>query len=190
MLARHDRRHPVHVTLCPLCLGTGMRYLSRARRVWPCPDCEGAPHPATGPATIQTRVDGERGKSEFWRKMAALGLSGMEITGIMAVSWFERWMASVFEGDCAAEEARRLADLAGVPDFAKAPFEDMPAFRLFVLTGLATSNADGRRIIRSGAARLDDRPVGDEMDIVPAEQLRRGVKVSVGAKRHRMVCAA
>ena len=65
----------------------------------------------------------------------------------------------------------------------------VPAFRLFTLAGLAASNAEARRLIRGGGARLDDQPVTDEGFSVSAEALRGGVKLSSGRKHHRLVVA-
>jgi tyrosyl-tRNA synthetase len=65
--------------------------------------------------------------------------------------------------------------------------EGVPAFRLFVLAGLVASNAEARRLVRGGGARLDDAPVTDEGQVVSAAALRAGVKLSVGRKHHRMV---
>jgi len=63
----------------------------------------------------------------------------------------------------------------------------VPAFRLFVLAGLAASNAEARRLVRGGGARLDDAPVTDEGQMVTEAALRAGVKLSVGRKHHRLV---
>jgi tyrosyl-tRNA synthetase len=65
--------------------------------------------------------------------------------------------------------------------------EGVPAFRLFVLAGLAASNAEARRLVRGGGARLDDAPVTDEGQVVSAAALQAGVKLSVGRKHHRLV---
>ena len=65
--------------------------------------------------------------------------------------------------------------------------EGVPAFRLFVLAGLAASNGEARRLVRGGGARLGDAPVADEGQMVPAEALRTGIKLSVGRKLHRVV---
>jgi tyrosyl-tRNA synthetase len=64
---------------------------------------------------------------------------------------------------------------------------DLPAFRLFVLAGLAASNAEARRLVRGGGARLDDVAVTDEGQLVAEAALRAGVKVSSGRKHHRLL---
>ena len=63
----------------------------------------------------------------------------------------------------------------------------IPAFRLLVLAGLAASNAEARRLVRGGGARLDDVAVTDEGHLVPEAALRDGIKLSSGHKHHRLV---
>ena len=66
----------------------------------------------------------------------------------------------------------------------------VPAFRLFVLAGLAGSNAEARRLIRGGGARVNDAVVCEEGSVIGAEDLRDGaVKLSAGRKQHRLVRA-
>jgi tyrosyl-tRNA synthetase len=62
---------------------------------------------------------------------------------------------------------------------------------LFQLAGLAASNADVRRLIRGGGARLNDNPIADEQLIVDASALTGDtLKLSAGKKRHVLVRAA
>ena len=64
----------------------------------------------------------------------------------------------------------------------------IPAFRLFALAGLAASNAEARRLIRGGGARVNDVAVTDEGQPIGAPQLRDGaIKLSAGRKQHRLV---
>jgi tyrosyl-tRNA synthetase len=64
----------------------------------------------------------------------------------------------------------------------------VPAFRLFVLAGLATSNAEARRLIRGGGARVNDVVVADEGQMIATDLLREGaIKLSAGRKQHRLV---
>jgi tyrosyl-tRNA synthetase len=64
----------------------------------------------------------------------------------------------------------------------------IPAFRLFALAGLAGSNAEARRLIRGGGARVNDSVVTDEGLLVAADLLRDGaIKLSAGRKQHRLV---
>ncbi|CAH2601500.1 tyrosine--tRNA ligase [Rhodovastum atsumiense] len=96
--------------------------------------------------------------------------------------------------EAAAETARRTfeqgqaaGDLPRVTIPAAEAGEGVPVFRLFTLAGLAASNAEARRLIRGGGARLDDAVVSDEGQVVPLEALRAGVKLSSGRKLHRLV---
>ena len=73
----------------------------------------------------------------------------------------------------------RLADIG----------DAVPAFRLFVLAGLASSNAEARRLIRGGGARIDDAAIIDESELISAHALHAGVRLSSGKKTHRLVQA-
>ena len=62
----------------------------------------------------------------------------------------------------------------------------IPAFRLFVLAGLAASNAEARRLIRGGGARVNDIALTEEAQpIGPAELRDEAIKLSAGRKQHR-----
>jgi len=99
--------------------------------------------------------------------------------------------------DAAAETARRAfeegeaaEDLPSidVPDGELAA--GIPAFRLFTLAGLAASNGEARRLIRSGGARVNDAAVADEALVISAADLRDGaIKLSSGRKQHRLIRA-
>jgi tyrosyl-tRNA synthetase len=66
--------------------------------------------------------------------------------------------------------------------------EGIPAFRLFVIAGLAASNGEARRLIRGGGARVNDETVADEASLITATDLREGaIKLSAGRKQHRLV---
>ena len=66
----------------------------------------------------------------------------------------------------------------------------MPAFRLFTLAGLATSNGEARRLIRGGGGRLNDIAVTDEAQTISWSDARDGaIKLSSGRKQHRLVRA-
>jgi tyrosyl-tRNA synthetase len=95
----------------------------------------------------------------------------------------------------AAETARRAFEegeaAATLPTVA-VPNADLeagiPAFRLFALAGLAASNAEGRRLIRGGGARINDITVTDEGLMISSQQLQDGaIKLSAGRKQHRLV---
>jgi tyrosyl-tRNA synthetase len=64
----------------------------------------------------------------------------------------------------------------------------LQAVRLFVAAGLATSNAEARRLVRGGGARINDVAFSDEARVVTEDDLRDGaVKLSAGRKQHRLV---
>ncbi|MDA8049415.1 MAG: tyrosine--tRNA ligase [Rhodospirillales bacterium] len=94
----------------------------------------------------------------------------------------------------AAETARRTfetgesADLPAVSVLRADLAAGLPAFRLFTLAGLAASNAEARRLIRGGGARINDSPLSDETLTVGLADLREGaIKLSVGRKHHRLI---
>jgi tyrosyl-tRNA synthetase len=59
---------------------------------------------------------------------------------------------------------------------------------LMVGTGLAPSKSHARRLIRSGGARVNDKPVTDETARLTDEDARNGViKLSAGRKRHALI---
>jgi tyrosyl-tRNA synthetase len=64
----------------------------------------------------------------------------------------------------------------------------IPAFRLFAMAGLAASNADARRLIRGGGAKVNDMAVTEEGVLIALDSLRDGaIKLSAGRKHHRLV---
>jgi len=95
--------------------------------------------------------------------------------------------------EAAAETARRTFEdgeaAENLPSvMVEGLWAGVPAFRLFVLAGLAASNGEARRLIRSGGARVNDVAVSDEGAVVTRADLRDGaVKLSAGRKLHRLV---
>jgi tyrosyl-tRNA synthetase len=88
----------------------------------------------------------------------------------------------------AFEEGEAAATLPSVTVPAAELEVGIPAFRLFALAGLAASNAEGRRLIRGGGARVNDIAVTDEGQLVGSALLRDGaIKLSAGRKQHRLV---
>ena len=85
-------------------------------------------------------------------------------------------------------------EAAGLPTVELAPTQtasDLSILELFQLAGLAASNAEVRRLIRGGGARLDDERIDDEHLVVGRDRLARGaVKLSAGKKRHVLVKSA
>ena len=99
----------------------------------------------------------------------------------------------------AAETARRTFEEgqlgAALPSFDLPEAElaaGIPAFTLFVRTGLAASNGEARKLIRGGGARLNDAPISDETLSIGLDQ-RNGdgvIKLSAGRKKHVVVRAS
>jgi tyrosyl-tRNA synthetase len=88
----------------------------------------------------------------------------------------------------AFEEGEAAEDLPSIDVSAGDLAAGIPAFRLFTLSGLAASNGEARRLIRSGGARVNDEAVTDEGRVVSPSDLRDGViKLSSGRKHHRLV---
>ncbi|MFL5252928.1 MAG: tyrosine--tRNA ligase [Rhodopila sp.] len=97
----------------------------------------------------------------------------------------------------AAETARRAfeeGEAASTLPSVTVPADELqagiPAFRLFALAGLAASNAEARRLIRGGGARVNDVTVVDEGQLIGTDLLRDGaIKLSAGRKQYRLVKA-
>ena len=88
----------------------------------------------------------------------------------------------------AFEEGEAAATLPTVTIQAAELEAGIPAFRLFAIAGLAASNADARRLIRGGGARVNDETVTDEARLLTPDLLRDGaIKLSAGRKQHRLV---
>ena len=88
----------------------------------------------------------------------------------------------------AFEEGEAAEDLPSIDVSAGDLAAGIPAFRLFTLSGLAASNGEARRLIRSGGARVNDEAVTDEGRVVSPADLRDGaIKLSSGRKHHRLV---
>jgi tyrosyl-tRNA synthetase len=129
-------------------------------------------------------------------RLAALG--GAEINEAKQI--LATAATALLHGEGAAQAAAATArgQFAGGNDTDALPRVDMPAseigegvpaFRLFAIAGLAASNAEARRLVRGGGARIDDAVVTDEGALIDAARLLAGVKVSAGRKHHRMVHA-
>jgi len=64
----------------------------------------------------------------------------------------------------------------------------IPAFELFVRSGLAASNGEARRLIRGGGARANNAVVTSETQLLSDANLENGIiKLSIGRKRHVVV---
>jgi tyrosyl-tRNA synthetase len=129
-------------------------------------------------------------------RLEALG--GAEINGAKIVLATEA--TALAHGRAAADEAAETARqtfaegaaaeglptvLVPIAEFNKEPLiGGIPAYKLFVLAGLAASNGEARRLIRGGGARSDDTVIQDEMQIL---QPKRQMKLSAGKKQHVLV---
>jgi tyrosyl-tRNA synthetase len=88
----------------------------------------------------------------------------------------------------AFEEGEAATTLPTVAVGASELAAGIPAFRLFVQAGLAASNAEARRLIRGGGAKVNDVVVAEEGILIAADQLHDGaIKLSAGRKQHRLV---
>ncbi|MEE2662399.1 MAG: tyrosine--tRNA ligase [Pseudomonadota bacterium] len=67
--------------------------------------------------------------------------------------------------------------------------DGIAAFRLFVKSGLATSNGEARRLIRGAGAKLNDEVISDENVLITKSQANADgiIKLSAGKKRHAIV---
>jgi tyrosyl-tRNA synthetase len=65
----------------------------------------------------------------------------------------------------------------------------IPAFELFSRAGLAASNGEARRLIRSRGARINDAVVESETSTISLDHLdpMGMIKLSAGRKRHALV---
>jgi tyrosyl-tRNA synthetase len=96
----------------------------------------------------------------------------------------------------AAETARRTFEEGGLGD-ALPTFQighhqlvqGVPAFSVFVSTGLTSSNSEARRLIRQGGGRINDVVIkAEDAPITVRDINSMGViKVSAGTKRHAII---
>jgi tyrosyl-tRNA synthetase len=96
----------------------------------------------------------------------------------------------------AAESARAAFEVGGfAPELPTVAVrrEDLAsgiaAFEMFAGAELAASNGEARRLIRGGGARVNDRPVKSETELVTLADLDPNgyIKLSAGRKRHALV---
>jgi tyrosyl-tRNA synthetase len=96
----------------------------------------------------------------------------------------------------AAETARAIFEVGGVgkelPTLAvprDALERGIPAFELFVGAKLAASRGEARRLIRGDGARINDRPVKSETELVSLTDLdpQGYIRLTAGRKRHVLV---
>jgi tyrosyl-tRNA synthetase len=96
----------------------------------------------------------------------------------------------------AAETAKKTFEEGGVgkdiPEFALAAGElgkGLAAYDLLRLSGLAESGGEAKRLIRGGGARLNDRKIEDENELIGPAMFQGGgtIKLSAGRKKHLIV---
>jgi tyrosyl-tRNA synthetase len=65
----------------------------------------------------------------------------------------------------------------------------IPAFELFKLAGLASSNGEARRLIKGGGGRLNDTLITNELQSISIKSLSSDsiIKLSAGKKRHALI---
>ncbi|MTJ80147.1 MAG: tyrosine--tRNA ligase [Telmatospirillum sp.] len=133
-------------------------------------------------------------------EIARLGaLDGAEINDAKKILANEatRLARGAEAAELAAETARRTFEEGAAADtlptitVPAAEFAaGIPAFALFVRAGLAASNGEARRLIKGGGARVNDRPVAGETEMLSAVMTVDGaIKLSAGRKRHVLVRA-
>jgi tyrosyl-tRNA synthetase len=127
-------------------------------------------------------------------------LAGAEINDAKKILAFEATRLCHGEAAAAqaAETARKtfeegaLADDLPTIDVAKAVLaKGVPAYELLRQAGLATSNAEARRLIKGGGARLNDKPIAEETMPVTLDHAdgEGRIKLSAGRKKHVLVRA-
>jgi len=130
------------------------------------------------------------------KKLEALG--GAEINEAKKILAGE--ITRLCHGDRAAKQAAETAKKtfeeggigADIPVFKLAPAElgkGLPAYELFRLTKLAASGGEAKRLIRGGGARINDRKVEDENELISPAQFDKdhSLKLSSGRKKHMLV---
>jgi tyrosyl-tRNA synthetase len=103
-------------------------------------------------------------------------------------------------GDRAARQAAETAKKtfeegsvgSDIPVFAITSAElgkGVAAYELFRLAGLADTGGESRRLIRGGGARMNDRKLEDENELIGPALFRENkmLKLSAGRKKHMMV---
>jgi tyrosyl-tRNA synthetase len=92
--------------------------------------------------------------------------------------------------DAAAETARKTFEEGQaadtLPSVEVAAPDSAPAYQLFVMAGLASSNNEARKLIQGGGARINDEKVEDATRAYSRDELLRlsPLKLSSGKKKH------
>ena len=87
------------------------------------------------------------------------------------------------------EEGGVGADIPVFPLTAAEVGKGLAAYELFRLTGLAESGSEARRLIRGGGARVNDRKIEDENELIGQAFFTKDqtLKLSAGRKKHLLV---
>lgn len=103
-------------------------------------------------------------------------------------------------GDAAAREAAETArqtfeqgqSAEGLPTVELSSSdlaEEIPLFKLFIMSGLTSSGGEARRLIKQGGARINDTKIDDINAVFDVDLLSAGepVKLSAGKKKHALI---
>jgi tyrosyl-tRNA synthetase len=123
-------------------------------------------------------------------------LAGSEINGAKIV--LANAVTTLLHGADAAAAAeataREVFEKGGVGDdlptlrvTAEEAADGLGIVQLFVRAGLAASGKDAKRLIKEGAAMLNDEPVTDAGLRLGASHLAEPLKLTAGKKRHALV---
>lgn len=108
---------------------------------------------------------------------------------------------SMLHGEESAREARETAakvfaegasgDALPTLEMAGSEIDGMLVAAAFTAAGLTKSNGEARRLIKQGAAKVNDETVSDENAVLSGDQLGKdgAVKLSAGKKRHALLKA-
>jgi len=122
-------------------------------------------------------------------------LEGKEINNAKVILANE--VTKLCHGEDAAQNAMKTAiktfeqgsagDELPIVDINKSDFEEgIPAFKLFVMSGLCSSGGEARRLIKGKGGKLNNEVVIDENEIITSQNLDNNgnIKISFGQKKH------
>ena len=91
-------------------------------------------------------------------------------------------------GRRAFEDGEAADNLPTITVSAAALADGIPAVRLFVESGLASSNGEARRLFKQGGGSVNNAVITEETRVITPEDLVNGaIKLSAGKKQHRLV---
>jgi len=91
-------------------------------------------------------------------------------------------------GRRAFEDGEAADNLPTITVPAAALADGIPAVRLFVESGLASSNGEARRLFKQGGGSVNNAVITEETRVITPEDLVNGaIKLSAGKKQHRLV---